>query len=89
MPIRRCSPAWVREMNSQSLHRLGGKLLNDYRYGDLTERQDALWQAVVSELAYRQRRRVALDRCTCLLCCDPFEEGPEAPAERRRALLDS
>lgn len=69
---RRRSPWWVREYSFVTLHRLGGRLLNQWRTDGLTDGQLALLQGVESELAYRNRRRPAPDRCTCQLCCEPF-----------------
>jgi hypothetical protein len=72
--IRRRSPWWVREMKSQALHRLGGRLYNDSQMQELTPNQEWLWSCVVSELEYRQRRQPPPDRCACLLCCAPFPD---------------
>lgn len=82
MVHQRRAPGWVRDMTSLSLHRLGGKLLNDFRAAGLTERQEWLWCTVINELEFRNRRRYVRDRCTCLLCVGPFEEGDESPLDR-------
>lgn len=68
-------------MSSEALHRLGGKLVNDARFVGLSARQEALWACVVSEMEYRNRRRVVRDRCTCLICMAPFVDDDQAPAE--------
>lgn len=86
MDTRRRAPGWVREMTSLSLHRLGGRLINDARIRDLSSRQEAVWAAVVSELEYRNRRRIIKDRCTCLICVGPFVEEDPNPAERLEGL---
>lgn len=86
MPVRRRSPMWMRDMPSLALHRLGGKLLNDDKAQGLTTRQEALWEAVTSELEYRNRRRIIADRCMCLLCVGPFCDGGPEPAELRAAV---
>lgn len=71
MAIRRRSTWWVRELSSQTLHRIGGKLYNEAKEGDLSDSQEALWTWVVAELEYRARRITPADRCTCLLCHTP------------------
>lgn len=89
MPVRRRSPQWVRDMRSEGLHRLGARLQTEYRTVGITERQEAVWDAVVSELDYRNRRRHPMDRCTCLLCSSPFPDGPmcvEVVRERLEAV---
>ena len=76
MTIRRRSAWWLRELPQQSLHRIGGKLYNLAQVQDLSEGQERLWSMVLSELEYRARKITPADRCTCLLCCAPFEEPP-------------
>jgi hypothetical protein len=39
---------------------------------DLSDAQEWLWDAVVSELEYRHRQAPPLKRCSCLLCLAPF-----------------
>ena len=65
-------------MTQQSLHRIGGKLYNLSQVEDLSEAQEHLWSMVVSELEYRARKVTPADRCTCLLCCNPFGDPTEA-----------
>lgn len=71
-PPRRRSPWWIREYSFVALHRLGGRLLHDWRTDGLTDGQLHLLEGVESELAYRNRHRPYPDRCTCQLCCEPF-----------------
>lgn len=71
---RRRSPWWVRELSTRSLHGMGGKLSQLYRTDGLSDRQLATLGACESELAYRNRRLVVADRCTCQLCCEPFPD---------------
>jgi len=79
LATRRRSPWWVREMTSLSLHRLAGKLYNEFRTDGITAEQSKLLDAVISELEYRQRRLCAPDRCTCMFCCSPFPEDATGP----------
>lgn len=76
MVVRRRSPFWIREMRWEALHRLGGRLINLWHTDGLSGRQVAVWDAVVSELDYRNRRRLPQDRCTCQLCMSPFIDDP-------------
>jgi hypothetical protein len=41
---------------------------------DLSESQEWLWRAVISELEYRWRTTSGLQRCSCMLCVPPFPE---------------
>lgn len=75
-------------MSSLALHRLGGKLINDFRHAGLTPRQEWLFQMVCDELEYRGRRRIARDRCTCLLCVGPFADEDGVPLGRLEALTE-
>lgn len=61
-------------MPSQSLHRLAGKLYNDFRTVGLSERQHDLFDGVLSELAYIRRRTRPVDLCTCWFCVGPFDD---------------
>ena len=62
----------MRELPKQTLHRIGGKLYNKSRTEELSAGEEHLWDAVCSELEYRNRRITPADRFMCLLCCDPF-----------------
>lgn len=74
--VRRRSPQWVRAMSSQQLHSIGGKLQRErFEGGGISDRQEALWDAVISELEYRRRRSKSIwDTCSCQLCVSPFPE---------------
>jgi len=70
---RRRSPAWVRAMTSRELHGVAGHLNAERLSADLSDRQEWLWDAVVSELEYRRRRATwPVRSCTCYLCLGPF-----------------
>jgi hypothetical protein len=88
MLVRRRSPAFVRQMTSEALHGICGKLTHDQVTEDLSERQEWLWEAVLSELAYRNRRRGPGTRCTCQWCWGPFDflEDDQAAAFDPRGL---
>jgi hypothetical protein len=80
---RRRSPGWVRRLSSRQLHGLAGKFVRDQQAADLTERQEWLFESVISELEYRHRRCHSVwDRCACAWCVPPFLEIP--PQEARR-----
>lgn len=74
-PLRRRSPGWVRAYNSQALHGLALRLMKDSHHHDLSDGQEWLWRAVVSELEYRRRThpRPAW-ACACQLCVPPFPD---------------
>lgn len=72
-PPRRRSPLWVRRMSSEDLHAVAHRFLSLQTTADLTERQEWLWGALISELEYRWRRtRPTWRRCNCGLCRPPF-----------------
>lgn len=78
IPIRRRSPLWVRSLSSADLHAIAGRFARQRRCVDLTDRQEWLWDACVSELEYRQRTTSpSWQRCSCHLCIPPFPD--EAP----------
>jgi len=74
---RRRSPGWVRQLDRQQLHGLTGRLVNLWRAGDISPRQDWLLDACFSELDYRQRHPEVWARCSCEWCCSPFPEPGE------------
>lgn len=76
----RVSPLWVRRMPQDRLHVLALSLRRRGSAEDLTERQEWLWRACISELMYRRRReRRTWKTCSCELCIPPFEdEGEQA-----------
>lgn len=72
-PERRRSPQWVRQMTDRELHQIGFRFNFERQSADLTERQEWLWDAVVSELEYRRRTtRPTWKACACELCFSPF-----------------
>lgn len=71
---RRRSPGWVRAYSSPALHGLALRLMKMGQAKDLSDGQEWLWGAVVSELEYRRRRDLGTVRaCSCMLCIPPFE----------------
>ena len=71
--LRRRSPAWVRALPSHTLHAMAGRFRREQETADLTEPQEWLWRALISELEYRHRTtRPAWRRCSCELCVPPF-----------------
>ncbi len=78
---RRRSPGWVREMSDRELHQIGFRFAHERQEVDLSDAQEWLWDAIISELEYRRRRaRPAYTACACELCFSPFpfpeEEEP-------------
>lgn len=74
-PLRRRSPAWVRSMTSNELHQIAGRFARQMREQDLTERQEWLFDACISELEYRRRvTRPTWRACACYLCVSPFPD---------------
>lgn len=74
-PKRRRAPLWVREMPSNSLHGLALRLMRDAETRDLTDNQEWLWSACISELEYRWRNAPKGEqRCACYLCIPPFTD---------------
>ncbi len=70
---RRRSPLWVRDMPSNSLHGLALRLMRDGESEDLSDAQEWLWSACISELEYRHRSAPKGEqRCACMLCIPPF-----------------
>lgn len=71
---RRRSPGWVRAYSSPALHGLALRLMNLRRGENLSDAQEWLWDAVISELEYRRRRALGtVKACSCMLCVPPFE----------------
>jgi len=71
---RRRSPGWIRAYSSPALHGLALRLMKMGTTTDLSESQEWLWRAVISELEYRWRTTSGLQRCSCMLCVPPFPE---------------
>jgi len=73
---RRRSPAWVRAMSSNELHGIAGSFARERQSADLSDAQEWLWDAVISELEYRRRQaRPTWSACSCWFCFGPFEDG--------------
>lgn len=72
-PPRRRSPRWVRDLDSDTLHAIATRFLSLQTTADLSERQEWLWTALISELEYRRARTSpAWRKCNCALCVAPF-----------------
>lgn len=65
-------------MGQAELHGIVGALRRQWMEGGISERQEWLWGACVSELEYRWRvTRPGRDRCSCEFCIPPFlDEDP-------------
>lgn len=75
MDTRRRSPKWVRELDTRQLHGIATRLHYDRVGMDLSERQEWLWDSLISELEYRHRSsRPRGTACSCWLCVPPFED---------------
>jgi hypothetical protein len=71
--LRRRSPRWIRDCDSARLHSIAHSLLSGQEEADLSERQEWLWNAVISELEWRwHKKRPVYLRCSCYLCIPPF-----------------
>jgi hypothetical protein len=74
-PLRRRSPGWVRASDSNRLHGIATSLLKGQETEDLSDRQEWLWNAIISELEWRwHRKRPVWQRCSCYLCVPPFPD---------------
>ena len=72
---RRRSPGWVRALSDRDVHAIAGRFARQRVSADLTERQEWLWDACISELEYRRRTTRPLWRsCSCYLCVPPFPD---------------
>lgn len=72
-PPRSAVPRWVREASTEELHAIAFAFLNQQTTADLSERQEWLWERLISELEHRWRHtRPSWQRCTCGLCRPPF-----------------
>lgn len=77
---RRRSPGFVRSWSLDDLHAVALRFNHQRETEDLTGPQEWLWDGIISELEYRQRRALADHTqrlCVCELCSSPFE--PELP----------
>jgi hypothetical protein len=81
--LRRRSPYYVRQWSAKSLHAVLGRFDRERRSRDLSEAQEWLYDAMVSELEWRRRHtRPVWQACSCHYCFGPFpfpehEDGPE------------
>ena len=65
---------WVRETASRDLHAIAERFNRTRPTADLTERQEWLYDAIISELEYRRRQfRPSWKACSCYLCVSPFD----------------
>lgn len=69
---RRTGRPWIRSMTERQLHGLALKLLRLMHTEGLSEKQEWLYDQIMMDLAWRQRRRPPQDRCTCQLCFEVF-----------------
>lgn len=76
----------ISELPSKQLHGIYGKFLNLWQeQGELSRRQNWLWDRVGEELAWRWRNASPIDRCHCQFCLAlvelpaPYEGQPELP----------
>lgn len=73
-PRRRRSPLWVREMSSRELHAIAFRFNYDRMTDVLSDPQEWLYDALVSELEWRRSRaRWPEHRCSCEICWGPFD----------------
>lgn len=72
---RRRSPGFVREWSTPALHAVAHRFNMMRMRADLSDQQEWLFDAIISELEYRRRRtRPRWKACSCLFCFGPFEE---------------
>lgn len=72
---RRRAPAWVRAMPSRDLHGILGRFDRQRVGQDLSDGQEWLYDAAVSELEYRHRAEGQVwKRCSCRYCIPPFPD---------------
>jgi hypothetical protein len=73
-PARRRSPMWVRELPRHTLHAMAERFNRDRVSADLSNAQEWLYDALISELEYRRRNASpGWSACSCYLCSDPFD----------------
>jgi hypothetical protein len=64
----------VRSMSDRELHQVGFRFQHERAEAGLTERQEWLWDAIISELEWRRSvTRWPESRCSCELCWGPFD----------------
>jgi len=70
----RRSPLWVRECDDRELHQIAFRLQHEREVDVLSDAQEWLFDALVSELEYRRSNaRWPERRCSCSLCFGPFD----------------
>jgi len=71
---RRRSPGWLRQCESREIHGIAFHLNLERQQDVLSNAQEWLFDACISELEYRRDRARWPDRrCSCELCLGPFE----------------
>jgi hypothetical protein len=66
---------WVRELHSSQIHAMAERFNRNRVSTDLSDRQEWLYDALVSELEFRHRNAGRGEqRCACYLCIPPFED---------------
>jgi len=74
-PLRRRSPEWVRAMTSREIHAIAFRFNYERKEADLSEQQEWLYDALISELEWRRSHaRWPEGRCSCELCFGPFPD---------------
>lgn len=79
---RRRSPTYVRSWSLRDLHAVAMSFDRERRHHDLSDRQEWLFDGIISELEYRRRwgiRHHQRSVCSCWLCFGPFPELEERP----------
>lgn len=72
--LRRRSPLWVREATTRALHGIALKMNHGRTLFELSDPQEWLWDAIISELEWRNAHPLEFGlRCSCYLCVSPFE----------------
>ena len=75
----RRSPQWVRDLSDREAHQIAFRLQHEREVDVLSDPQEWLWDALISELEHRRRNaRWPQRRCSCALCFGPFDfdSGP-------------
>jgi hypothetical protein len=71
--------ALVDGWSSSTLHAVACSLRAKWIQGEMSQGQEFLWNLCVAELEQRRREEPhPLRRCSCELCCSPFDD-PELP----------
>ena len=83
--VRRRSPWWVRKLSSRQVHALALRIESERIHLGASDDQEWLFDACLSELAYRRRRTVVADWCTCSLCMRLVDQDPDGRRRRRQS----